>query len=85
VPFLALAVLVTTVTLAGESGFYRWALIVELAVLAAAALGWLTERLRLRVGILGVPYYFVAMNLALFVGFLTFLTGRQKATWEVYR
>jgi len=85
VPFLALAVLVTTVMLAGESGFYRWALISELAVLAAAALGWLTERLRLRVGILGVPYYFVAMNLALFVGFLTFLTGRQKATWEVYR
>lgn len=85
VPFLALAVLVTTAMLAGEPGFYRWALTIELAVLAAAALGWLTERLGLRVGILGVPYYFVAMNLALFVGFLTFITGRQKATWEVYR
>jgi cellulose synthase/poly-beta-1,6-N-acetylglucosamine synthase-like glycosyltransferase len=85
VPFFALGVLATTVILAGDSSFYAWVLAIELAILAAALLGWITERLRLRVGLLGVPYYFVAMNLALFVGFLTFVSGRQKGTWEVLR
>lgn len=39
------------------------------------AVGW-------RMGILGIPFYFIFMNLCLVKGFFKFIQGRQSVLWE---
>jgi hypothetical protein len=53
--------------------------------LGLALLGFLCDIARVRIGYFGFPYYFIAMNAALFVGFLKFLIGKQEPTWDVIR
>ncbi len=59
------------VLLGGQGAFY-----------GAAGLGWLLERLRLPVGPLRLPFYFVAINAALALGLLRGAFGAQEVTWE---
>lgn len=85
VPFLLLALVISSGLLAGGSALH-------LAVLAGggilgglAAAGWLLDRLGIRLGVFGLPLYFVAMNAALLVGFIRFVMGTQSTTWTVER
>jgi len=57
----------------------------ELAVLMIVLIGGIAERARLRIGLLALPYYGVAMNVALLVGFFRFISGRQATTWTTER
>lgn len=58
---------------------------VQLTVAAAAFLGWLAARLRWRVPLLHIPFYFVLANLAALWGFLLYLKGERKVTWTTVR
>jgi cellulose synthase/poly-beta-1,6-N-acetylglucosamine synthase-like glycosyltransferase len=85
VPFFLLAALVLNLLLAGESPFYRLAIIAQAAFYLAAAAGWLGERLRLRLGVLALPYYFVLANAASVVAFIQFMRGNAHVLWEPIR
>lgn len=54
-----------------QCGFYSFALI-----------GWLLNKKGIRMIIFFLPYYFVFMNVCLGIGFLRFVSGGQKTTWE---
>ncbi len=54
-----------------QGAFYGFALIGQ-------ALSWSGIQLKM----FSLCYYFVSMNLALFLGFVRFLTGGQRVTWE---
>ncbi len=78
-PFCMLAALLTNSALAGSQPFDGLlALQVEFYALAAA--GAILERSGRR--LLLAPRYFVAMNLALMMGFFRFVTGTQRVTWK---
>jgi len=85
VPFFMIVMITASVVLAGESRFFYAIASLEAAFFASAFLGFVLEKVRLRISIFGLPYYFVAMNVALFVGFIKFAIGRQPATWDVIR
>lgn len=59
------------VLFAGQVLFYLMALV-----------GWYLQSKKIKVKILFVPYYFTMMNYAVFAGFIRWLKGSQKATWE---
>lgn len=80
-PFLLPVILVLCVFLAGRSP-YRELLILQGAFYSCAALGWLVSKLRVRTGVFGLPYYFTAMNAALFLGFMRFCRNSQQVTWK---
>jgi poly-beta-1,6-N-acetyl-D-glucosamine synthase len=85
VPFLLCAILFATCGLAGESRFFSCVGLALAAFGVFAIAGFVLEHLKVRAGILTFPYYFLAMNTALFVGFLRFAFGRQAPTWGVAR
>lgn len=85
VPFLLIVLLLSTALLAMESELYKTIFSVELGLIALAIIGFVSDRFGLRIGVLGLPYYFMAMNVALFIGFFKFLFGSQKPTWDVVR
>lgn len=59
--------------------FFLWA---QVVFYAAALLGWVLERQKIKVKILFVPYYFCLMNWAMYAGLLRLLRGRQSVIWE---
>jgi cellulose synthase/poly-beta-1,6-N-acetylglucosamine synthase-like glycosyltransferase len=85
VPFLLVVFAVAAFALRGESPFHEWVVrLIALFALAALA-GMAAEKFRWRVGIFGYPYYFIAMNLALLLGFFRSIAGKQPPVWEVVR
>lgn len=85
VPFLLLGVFIANVVLSLTSEFYMWLLFAQLGFIIFGLLGFILEKFKLNIGILSFPYYFIAMNLALFIGFLSSILGRQKPTWDIIR
>ncbi len=85
VPFFLIAITLSALVLRDASPFYEAVvrLIALFAVVAVA--GMAAEKFRWRIGVLGYPYYFLAMNFALLLGFFKSVTGRQAPVWEVVR
>lgn len=81
VPFLLIGALVSNAFLLG-SPFYRIIFAAQALFYCWAALGFaFRERMqKLRFALLG--YYLVAMNIALAVGFVRFLSGREETLWQ---
>ncbi|MEM3136822.1 MAG: glycosyltransferase family 2 protein [Candidatus Nitrosotenuis sp.] len=85
VPFLLICVFLMTVLLAAHSDFFYAIFIAEILFIGMAIFGFALDRLKLSVGVLGLPYYFLTVNVALFAGFIKYLFDKQKATWEIIR
>ena len=62
--------------------FYRVLFFLQLAFYAAALLGGLLDLLRWRVPLISAIYHFVALNLALLLGFFVYLRGVSSSAWE---
>lgn len=62
---------------------YRVLFALQLAFYAAALGGRCLRNSRGRILFLNVPYAFCLLNLATVMGFIEFLAGRQRVTWEI--
>ncbi|HKQ80559.1 MAG TPA: glycosyltransferase family 2 protein [Blastocatellia bacterium] len=89
VPFLLIAALVASgwasVSASVSVGWLRLAFIGQLALYAAAVVGFIGERLKIKLGPLAIPYYFVLVNAASLVAFLKALYGETYVVWEPVR
>jgi cellulose synthase/poly-beta-1,6-N-acetylglucosamine synthase-like glycosyltransferase len=57
----------------------------QVAFYSAALIGYLCERLQLRLGPLAIPYYFALVNIASIKAFLKFMRGENHVVWEPVR
>ena len=89
VPELLIAIFASGLYLALAGGssapVYRAFLIAQLALYLAAAVGWLRQRLGLRLRFVHVPFYFVVVNLAALWALMLYLRGERKVTWTTVR
>jgi cellulose synthase/poly-beta-1,6-N-acetylglucosamine synthase-like glycosyltransferase len=81
-PLLMGLCLMTNLMLLGSGGMYVLLFLLQLAFYGLAAWGHRNGIPESLGRLVSVPYYFVSMNVAIAVGFLRFLKGTQKATWE---
>ena len=85
-PAVLPVVLGLNVWLAAESGgLYTILLGLQGAFYGLAGYGALTHNCRRGPGVLYAPFYFLAMNAAMYRGFYRFLKGRQRVQWEKAR
>jgi hypothetical protein len=80
-PFLQLVLFAANLALA-DLWFYCWLLAAQIAFYAAALGGHAHRHARHRHYVLTVPYALCVLNWAALVGFVRFLTGQQRVTWE---
>ncbi len=85
VPVLLIVMGVASAILARGSTFFAAVALGEAAFIAAAALGAVLELMRVKPGLLGLPYYFVATNAALLLGMVRGLRGAQAPAWDIVR
>jgi cellulose synthase/poly-beta-1,6-N-acetylglucosamine synthase-like glycosyltransferase len=65
-----------------DQTFYRWTMAGQAAFVLAAAAGAALPGLRRAVPGVAVPYAICFLTWATVVGFVRFVTGRQRVTWE---
>lgn len=65
--------------------FYRAFTVAQLALYLCAAVGWVRQRLGLRLPLVHVPFYFVVVNLAALWALVLYLRGERKVTWTTVR
>src|SRR5690606_9538813 len=81
-PLLMALCLMTNLMLLGAGAMYVLLFLLQLAFYGLAVWGHRNGIPASLGRLVSVPYYFVSMNVAIAVGFLRFLRGTQKATWE---
>jgi cellulose synthase/poly-beta-1,6-N-acetylglucosamine synthase-like glycosyltransferase len=85
VPFLLIAALIASGWGGGSVDWLRFAFIGQLALYGAAIAGLVGERLKIKLGLLAIPYYFALANAASLVAFLKALHGEPYVVWEPVR
>ena len=80
-PFFMVGAFVSNVFFLDQP-FYVFIFILQCAFYASAFIGQALSWSDIHKQPFSICYYFVSMNLALFLGFIRFLTGSQKPAWE---
>lgn len=62
--------------------FFRLVLLAQLVFYAMAITGWILANREIKVKVLYIPFYFLFMNLAVFLGFRRFIRNKQTVLWE---
>ncbi|MBK8711622.1 MAG: glycosyltransferase family 2 protein [Niastella sp.] len=83
-PFLLPLLLFSNILLYtnNAAALYSYILWAQCLFYGAATAGWLFSLKNIKVKVLYVPYYFVFMNLALYIGLVRFYSKRQSVLWE---
>lgn len=63
-------------------GLYSLLFVLQLAFYALALLGWQLENRSIRIKILFIPFYFLMMNVAVFMGLNRYFKKQQSVNWE---
>ncbi len=84
-PFLLIAALVSSGLASSYVGWLRFAFFGQLALYGTAIIGWICERLKIKLGPVAIPYYFTLVNVASFVAFMKTLRGKTYVIWEPNR
>ena len=62
--------------------FYQSLFTIQILFYGTAIYGWYNRKDKELSSIVYIPMYFTVMNIALFKGFLRYLNGSQKVTWD---
>jgi cellulose synthase/poly-beta-1,6-N-acetylglucosamine synthase-like glycosyltransferase len=63
-------------------GFYTVFFLAQTVFYAVALAGWILANLNIKIRILYIPYYFLFMNLSVFMGFYRWIRKKQSSVWE---
>ncbi|HEY4966913.1 MAG TPA: glycosyltransferase family 2 protein [Puia sp.] len=63
-------------------GFYLVFFLAQTVFYALACVGWILANQNLKIRAIYIPYYFLFMNLSVFIGFYRWIMKKQSSVWE---
>jgi len=81
-PFFAIILLVLSLLLSGENVFFCYVLIGQFIFYFSALIGYCFSKLKIKISIFSLPYFFTMANTALLIGFIRFLKNKHSVIWE---
>jgi len=70
------------IAMRSTESIYLVAMLMQLGFYACAGVGWYFANMNIKLKFLYVPYYFLFMNIAVFLGFKRFLRKQQSVLWD---
>jgi biofilm PGA synthesis N-glycosyltransferase PgaC len=70
------------ITIDSSEPLYKTILVLQICFYICALIGWFFASKNIKLKILYVPYYFLFMNVAVFLGFKRFMMKQQSVLWE---
>ena len=80
--FLPFIFIVNLILAIDGQGLYRLLLVLQIIFYLLALVGWMLQFLKTRIKIFFIPFYFVFMNWAVYLGFFRMMSGKQSVIWE---
>ena len=80
-----LGTLISNWFLIEKLAFYQYLFLAQVLFYFSTAVGWSAERLKVKIGPLAIPYYFLLVNVASVAGFFRFIGGGTQVVWEPIR
>lgn len=80
--FMIIALLANGVLCFSGSPPYQLTFVLQVSFYVAALFGYFAERMRWRLGVVAIPFYFVTANLGSLCGFIFYALGIQRAAWQ---
>jgi len=81
-PILLLSIFVSNIFLLNVNTFFNVFFVIQLLFYLTAVVGYLLKKINIQITLLLMSFYFLMTNVALFIGLLKFLLGRQTAFWQ---
>ncbi len=81
-PLALVTFLIANVMLAFQAPFYVIILILQMVFYTIAGVGYLTKDKPLKMKGFSVPFYFVLMNVCVYLGFIKYVKKQQSVVWE---
>jgi len=81
-PLILAGIFVLNVLLRKSSGFYSVTFELQLAFYAVGLIGYLFSLVKIRIALFSGVYFFLVSNLALFLGMVRFVQGKQSTIWQ---
>ncbi|MFN0085100.1 MAG: glycosyltransferase family 2 protein [Blastocatellia bacterium] len=85
VPVMLAVAFVANWFAANGSDLFKYLFIAHAGFYAAAMIGWVGDRFKIRMGVVAIPYYFTILNLATVNAFFKFIRGQSHVVWEPSR
>ncbi|MDX2045127.1 MAG: glycosyltransferase family 2 protein [Acidobacteriota bacterium] len=85
VPVFLIGALISNWFLLEQSPYYKYAFLAQAVFYFSTVVGWGAERMKVKIGPLAIPYYFLLVNVASVAGFLRFIGGGTQVVWEPIR
>jgi poly-beta-1,6-N-acetyl-D-glucosamine synthase len=70
------------ITINSNDPLYKVILILQICFYICASIGWFFANKNIKLKFLYIPYYFLFMNVAVFLGFKRFIMKQQTVLWE---
>jgi len=70
------------ITVLGGGTFYSVFLFLQLLFYSLAFIGWIYASRNIKIKFVYIPYYFLFMNISVFIGFARFVQKRQSVLWD---
>ncbi len=74
--------LILTINAHSSFNFYFAVLLLQAVFYAISTVGWILAKRELKIKVFYIPYYFIFMNLSVFIGFYRFIRNKQTSIWE---
>ena len=81
-PVLLLLIFVSNILLLNVNAFYDIFFLIQMVFYLTAIVGFLLKKINIQITLFLISFYFLMTNVALFIGLLKFLTGKQTAFWQ---
>jgi cellulose synthase/poly-beta-1,6-N-acetylglucosamine synthase-like glycosyltransferase len=82
IPFVLVLLPLLNIILFSNSDFFKVILIIQIIFLLLTLIGFLFSKLKIRIIIFSVPFFFLLTNFAIILGFINFLRGRESGIWK---
>ncbi len=81
-PLVQPIIFILNMFLLDQGWIYKLIFIGQVSFYLAALIGFIFEKMYIKIKLLFIPYYFCMMNYAVYMGFLRYLKGNQSVLWE---
>jgi cellulose synthase/poly-beta-1,6-N-acetylglucosamine synthase-like glycosyltransferase len=81
-PVILLLIFASNFFLIYEDELYKNALFLQIIIYLLSLVGYVLQKIKIRIVPFQVLFYFVMTNVAMLIGIIKFITGRQTAFWQ---
>lgn len=81
-PLLMIFLFITSILLSQLSAIYKTVLYIQIIFYLLSFIGYLLTKLKIKISLFSLPYFFFASNIALLKGLLRYLQGKHTVIWQ---